>query len=134
MRSTGGQRNSILRPPDLGQVSLGKHHSCVPCLGSGGAYRRLLHERRKRNDAELEARHRMTELAHVNRQAKAGELSSSLAHELNQPLGAILTNTETAELIMNSPAPDMSEIREIFADIKRDNQRAPRLSVICAVS
>ena len=42
----------------------------------------------------------MSELAHVNRSATAGELSSSIAHELNQPLGSILTNTETAELIL----------------------------------
>src|SRR5262249_32120742 len=62
----------------------------------------LLHERRRRNDAEVEARQRLTELAHVGRQATAGELSSSIAHELNQPLGAILTNAETAELILDS--------------------------------
>jgi signal transduction histidine kinase len=84
----------------------------------------LLHERRKRNDAELDALHRMTELAHVNRQATAGELSSSIAHELNQPLGAILTNAETAELMLDSPSPDLSEIKEILADIRRDDLRA----------
>jgi signal transduction histidine kinase len=84
----------------------------------------LLQERKKRNDAELEARHRMTELAHVNRQATAGELSSSIAHELNQPLGAILTNAETAELMLNSPSPDLSELKEILADIRRDDLRA----------
>jgi signal transduction histidine kinase len=84
----------------------------------------LLHERKKRNDAELEARRRMTELAHVNRQATAGELSSSIAHELNQPLGAILTNAETAELMLESESPDLSEIKEILADIRRDDLRA----------
>jgi signal transduction histidine kinase len=84
----------------------------------------LLHERKKRNDAEFESRHRMTELAHVNRQATAGELSSSIAHELNQPLGAILTNAETAELILNSPSPDLGELKEILADIRRDDLRA----------
>jgi signal transduction histidine kinase len=84
----------------------------------------LLHERKKRSDAELEARHRMTELAHVNRQATAGELSSMIAHELNQPLGAILANAETAELILNSPSPDLSEIKDILADIRRDDMRA----------
>src|SRR6202030_1752747 len=47
----------------------------------------LLHERQRRSNAELESRHRMTELAHVNRQATAGEMSSSITHELNQPLG-----------------------------------------------
>lgn len=84
----------------------------------------LLHERHLRRDAEMESHKRMTELAHVNRQATTGELSSSIAHELNQPLGSILTNAETAELILNSDNPDLSEIREILADIKRDDQRA----------
>jgi signal transduction histidine kinase len=84
----------------------------------------LLHERHLRRDAEAESRNRMTELAHVNRQATAGELSSSIAHELNQPLGSILANAETAELILKSENPDLAEIREILADIKRDDQRA----------
>ncbi len=87
----------------------------------------LLHERKKRSDAETEARSRMTELAHVNRQATAGELSSSIAHELNQPLGAILTNAETAELILRSPSPDLAELREILADIRRDDERASQV-------
>ncbi len=84
----------------------------------------LLFERKRRRDAEVESRHRMSELAHVNRSATAGELSSSIAHELNQPLGAILTNTETAELILSSPVPDLEEVREILADIRRDDLRA----------
>jgi len=84
----------------------------------------LLHERKKRSDAELEAHQRLSELAHVGRQAAAGELSSSIAHELNQPLGAILTNAETAELILQSPSPDLTELKEIVADIRRDDQRA----------
>jgi signal transduction histidine kinase len=84
----------------------------------------LLRERKKRHGAEIESRHRMSELAHVNRGATAGELSSSLAHELNQPLGSILTNTETAELILSGPSPDLNEVREILADIRRDDLRA----------
>jgi signal transduction histidine kinase len=84
----------------------------------------LLHERRKRQDAEVESRHRISELAHVSRQATAGELSSSIAHELKQPLGSILTNTETAELILNSPSPDFAELKEILEDIRRDDLRA----------
>jgi signal transduction histidine kinase len=84
----------------------------------------LLHERHLRRDAEGESQMRMTELAHVNRQSTTSELSSSIAHELNQPLGSILTNAETAELILKSDNPDLGEIREILADIKRDDQRA----------
>jgi signal transduction histidine kinase len=84
----------------------------------------LLHERHLRRDAEVESQMRMTELAHVNRQATTSELSSSIAHELNQPLGSILTNAETAELILKSESPDLAEVRDILADIKRDDQRA----------
>jgi signal transduction histidine kinase len=84
----------------------------------------LLHERRKRQDAEVESRHRTSELAHVSRQATAGELSASIAHELKQPLGSILTNTETAELILKSPSPDFAELKEILVDIRRDDLRA----------
>jgi signal transduction histidine kinase len=84
----------------------------------------LLYERKKRHHAEIESRHRMSELAHVNRSATAGELSSSLAHELNQPLGSILTNAETAELILSGQSPDLNEVKEILADIRRDDLRA----------
>lgn len=87
----------------------------------------LLHERRRRGDAELEARHRISELAHVHRHATAGELSSSIAHELNQPLGSILTNAETAELILESAAPDLNEVKEILADIRQDDLRASQV-------
>jgi signal transduction histidine kinase len=69
----------------------------------------------------------MTELSHVNRRVTAGELSSTIAHELNQPLGAILTNAETAELILQSPSPDIVELQEILADIRRDDQRASQV-------
>jgi len=53
-----------------------------------------------------------------------GELSSSLAHELNQPLGAILRNTEAAELFLQEPSPDLEELRSILADIRKDDERA----------
>jgi signal transduction histidine kinase len=84
----------------------------------------LLNEHRHRRAAEVESRQRMAELAHLNRQATAGELSASIAHELNQPLGAILSNTETMELMLGSQAPDLEEFKTILADIKRADQRA----------
>jgi signal transduction histidine kinase len=87
----------------------------------------LLHERRLRSDAEQDARRRLAELAHVHRQSIAGELSSSIAHELNQPLGSILTNAETAELILDAPNPDLREIKEILADIRHDDLRASQI-------
>ena len=86
----------------------------------------LLYEHRRRRRAEVEARQRMAELAHMNRQATAGQLSASIAHELNQPLGAILNNVEAAALIINSPSPDLEEIKTIIDDIKRDDQPRER--------
>ena len=84
----------------------------------------LLYERRRRKLAEFETRQRIAELAHVNRYTLAGELTASIAHELNQPLGSILVNTETAALMLDSPAVDVGELREILSDIRRDDQRA----------
>jgi C4-dicarboxylate-specific signal transduction histidine kinase len=66
----------------------------------------------------------MAELAHVNRFSTAGELTTSIAHEINQPLGSILTNAETAQAILKSPSPDIAELNEIVVDILRDDRRA----------
>jgi signal transduction histidine kinase len=84
----------------------------------------LLHERRRRRFAEVESRQRLVELAHLNRYSAAGELTASIAHELNQPLGSILTNAETAESMLEGASPNLDEVREILADIRRDDQRA----------
>jgi signal transduction histidine kinase len=84
----------------------------------------LLHERHRRKLAEVQSRQRMAELAHVNRFSTAGELTASIAHEINQPLGAILTNAETAKEILTSPSPDIAELNEIVDDILKDDRRA----------
>ena len=84
----------------------------------------LLREHRRRRLAEVEARQRMAELARVNRFSTAGELTASIAHEINQPLGSILTNAETAQAILKSPNPDIAELDEIVGDIVRDDRRA----------
>ncbi|WP_456839390.1 sensor histidine kinase [Bradyrhizobium sp. USDA 4486] len=93
-------------------------------LVQAGLISGLLHERRGRRLAEVESRQRLAELAHANRYSAVGELTTSIAHELNQPLGSILTNAETAELLLKSASPDVDEIRQILADIRRDDQRA----------
>jgi signal transduction histidine kinase len=84
----------------------------------------LLREHRRRQFAEVQSRQRMAELAHVNRFSTAGELTASIAHEINQPLGSILTNAETAQAILKSPSPDIAELNEIVGDILRDDRRA----------
>jgi signal transduction histidine kinase len=84
----------------------------------------LLYQRRRRRAAEIEARQRMVELAHMNRQATVGQLSASIAHELNQPLGAILNNVEAAGMLVDASSPNGQELKAILEDIQRDNQRA----------
>ena len=93
-------------------------------LAQAGFISALLNAHRRRRLAEVQARQRMKELAHVNRFSTAGELTASIAHEINQPLGAILTNAETADEILNSPSPDIAELKDIVRDILQDDRRA----------
>lgn len=87
----------------------------------------LVFERRRRHLAEVEAGSRRREVVRLNRVATAGALSSSIAHELNQPLGAILSNTEAAQTLLKADPPDLGQIGEILADIVRDDQRASEI-------
>jgi two-component system, LuxR family, sensor kinase FixL len=77
---------------------------------------------RKEAEAELQLNRR--ELAHVTRVSTMGELAASLAHELNQPLTAILSNAQAAQRFLAAPAVDLPELREILNDIVQDNRRA----------
>jgi len=84
----------------------------------------LLFERRRRRVAELESRQRVLEVIHLNRTVAAGALSASIAHELNQPLGAVQSNADTAELLLAGSPPDIDQVKEILGDIRVANQRA----------
>lgn len=84
----------------------------------------LLEERRRRRAAELAELGRRLELAHASRLALAGELAASIAHEINQPLGAILANADAADLMLASGVDRRAELAEILADIRRDDLRA----------
>jgi PAS domain S-box-containing protein len=77
---------------------------------------------RKQADQKIERQR--NELAHLIRVSTVGQLASSLAHELNQPLGAILRNAEAGELFLHDPSPDLDELRAILTDIRTDDQRA----------
>ncbi len=74
--------------------------------------------------SELEAQQVRRELAQLNRVAAMGELTSSIAHELNQPLSAILHNADAADAFINADPPALADVREIIADIRADNRRA----------
>ena len=84
----------------------------------------LLLQRRRRRRAEAALQRNREELAHVTRVSTVGELTTSVAHELNQPLGAILSNAEAAEMFLAADPPALDEVRDILADIRKDDQRA----------
>jgi PAS domain S-box-containing protein len=78
----------------------------------------------ERKRAEHEAQEQRRELAHLSRVASLGELSGALAHEVSQPLAAILANAQAAQrLLAREPNPP-AEITEILKDIVHDDQRA----------
>ncbi|HEY6363374.1 MAG TPA: PAS domain S-box protein [Candidatus Binatia bacterium] len=78
----------------------------------------------QRKETESELRRQREELAHVNRVSTMGELSASLAHELNQPLTAILSNAQAAQRFLAANPADVEELGEILKDIVQDDSRA----------
>ena len=78
----------------------------------------------ERKRAELEAQRSRQELAHFTRVSTMGELTASLAHELNQPLTGILTNAQAARRLLDKTRPDLEELRAILQDIIEDDRRA----------
>src|SRR5512136_551508 len=78
----------------------------------------------ERRQAEAEVNRARQQLLHVERSARLGELTASLAHELNQPLTAILSNAQAALRFLKSGQVNLDEFREILNDIVHDDQRA----------
>jgi signal transduction histidine kinase len=78
----------------------------------------------ERRYSELEAQRHRDELALMARRATLGELTASIAHELKQPLTAILSNTQAALRFLSGDAPDLNEVHDILQDIVRDDKRA----------
>jgi len=78
----------------------------------------------RQKQARIEAQLQREELAHLSRVASLSTLSGSLAHELGQPLGSILSNAQAGQRFMSQDAPDLAEVRAIFADIVGANRRA----------
>jgi two-component system, LuxR family, sensor kinase FixL len=77
-----------------------------------------------RKEAELEAQRHRTELAHLSRVALMSEMSTSLAHELNQPLSGIVSNAAAGQRFIDRGDVSLEEIREILTDIVSDGRRA----------
>lgn len=71
-----------------------------------------------------ELRRQRQDLLHLTRVSTIGQLASSLAHELNQPLTAILSNVQAAQRFMTADPIDLAELRDILDDIVQDDYRA----------
>ncbi|AZP13765.1 sensor histidine kinase [Undibacterium parvum] len=84
----------------------------------------LLIERKRRSAAVDESRQRLTQIAFMNRKITATVYSEAIAHELIQPLAAILSNAEAAQLFLSQSPPQLEMVQDILANIKRDNLRA----------
>ena len=77
-----------------------------------------------RKQGELEAQRLRQDLTHIGRVSALGELTASLAHELSQPLTAILSNAQTAQRLVAADVVDLESVREILSDIVADDKRA----------
>ena len=77
-----------------------------------------------RERAELREEQLRSDLAHAMRVATLGEMVATLAHELNQPLGAILSNAQAGRRFLADNQIDPQELRAILDDIVRDDKRA----------
>jgi PAS domain S-box-containing protein len=98
-----------------------------PILEHNGSGRQVLGastDITKRKETEIQIQDLRADLAHVSRISTMGELAASLAHELNQPLTAILSNAQAALRFLGREPADLAEVREILQDIVQDNSRA----------
>jgi PAS domain S-box-containing protein len=101
--------------------------SGAPVLDPAGnltGYRGAAADVTGRKQSELELGQQRNELAHLSRVSTMGVLTSSLAHELNQPLTAILSNAQAGSRFLSAPTPDLAEVRGALEDIAQDAKRA----------
>jgi PAS domain S-box-containing protein len=102
---------------------------CVPVSSKGTGnigyviYRDMTETKRLQQE-QLRYHGIQLELAHANRIAALGELSASIAHELNQPLTGIITNCATCSRMLTSDTPDLEGAREAVRRTMRDGNRA----------
>jgi PAS domain S-box-containing protein len=115
-----------------------KDDSRVPVLVAGAAFEQTRNQaisfvldltERKRAEAEARESERrfrevQMELAHANRVATIGQLTGSIAHEVNQPIAATLTNAQAALRWLTAQSPDLEEVREALDCIVKDANRA----------
>ena len=102
-------------------------HVCQPVTDAAGKYIGIRASNRDitlRKHSERQEQQHRDELAHVMRVATLGELTSSLAHEFNQPLNAVLNNAQAGLRFLHRETPDLGEVEAALQDIARDGKRA----------
>jgi signal transduction histidine kinase len=87
----------------------------------------LLVQNRRYSRARADTQRQYAEITHAARLALIGEITASVAHEVTQPLSAILSNVETAELLLRQPQPNLALVREILADVRHDDLHADEI-------
>ena len=83
----------------------------------------------EQKNAEADAAQQREEVAHLMRVSTLGELSGAIAHEINQPLTAILSNAQAALHLLKQSSPDLAEIRDALQDIVHEENRAGEVIV-----
>jgi signal transduction histidine kinase len=101
----------------IGEVSLDEEGLPVRIFGT-------CQDVTEQRQAEVSMRRSLDEITHLNRVSAMGELTASLAHELNQPLAAILSNAQAAGRFLGGESPDLVQARECLTDIVADDKRA----------
>jgi signal transduction histidine kinase len=84
----------------------------------------LIYEHRRRNLAEVRSRNAIAELTSMNRRAAAGQLSASIAHEVNQPLTAITAEAAAALIWLGKATPDLGQVKAALEEILGAGHRA----------
>jgi len=109
----------------LALVGTRPHHTWAPDLaGHLPVLARIFGNALLGRRAELHAQQLRDELAHVSRVATMGELASALAHEINQPLTAILAYAQAMIMHLQSATPDLTRVRSTLDRIAADDRRA----------
>jgi PAS domain S-box-containing protein len=126
-RVLSGQRVRYAQEMDLNGHRVSIDAIYVPDLDEQGAVRGfyvLVMDVTERNLAQQESKRLQDELLHAGRISTMGELAGTLAHEINQPLSAIMSNAQAAKRFLDAPAPDIEEVKEILHDIVKEDARA----------
>ena len=123
------ERALATNEPERLEYSLEEHHerrfyeACI-VRSDGDRLLSIVRDITDRKRAELDAAAQRQELAHLNRVLILAEQSGALAHELSQPLAAILTNAQAARRLLDRNPLDLDELRAALDDVIRNDKRA----------